>query len=78
VASTRYELTINSMLIMEKMNIDINLSGQEENKFRTVYLVLGTTGLVYITLSLVLPELGLDHYYYLWIVFLPGIIESLL
>ncbi len=63
---------------MEKMNIDINLSGQEEGKFRTLYLVLGSLGLVYVTLTFALPDLGLRHYYFAWIVFLPGFIEAIL
>lgn len=60
------------------MNIDINLSGQEEGKFRTLYLVLGSLGLVYVTLTFALPDLGLRHYYFAWIVFLPGFIEAIL
>jgi hypothetical protein len=30
------------------MNIDINLSGQEEGIYRTVYLILGASGLIWI------------------------------
>jgi len=63
---------------MEKLNIDINLSGQEEGKFRTLYLVIGTLGLIYVTLTILLPDLGLRHYYFSWIAFLPGFIEAIL
>ncbi len=63
---------------MEKMNIDINLSGQEEGKFRKLYLVIGTLGLIYLMLMFLLPDVGLKHYYFSWIVFLPGFIEAIL
>ena len=63
---------------MEKMNIDINLAGQEEGKYRKLYLVLGTCGLIWITLTLVFPNFGLRPFYFAWIVFLPGFIEAIL
>jgi len=58
------------------MNIDINISGQEEGKFKTFYLVLGIVGLIYLTLSFIRPEMKIN--YVLWIVFLPGFVESIL
>jgi hypothetical protein len=61
---------------MEKLNIDINLSGQQEGKFRTFYLVLGSTGLIYFALTLFIPDLNFN--YYAWIAFIPGFIESIL
>ena len=60
------------------MNIDINLSGQEEGKYRTFYFVIGTCGLIGITLIFLFPDLGLKHFYFSWIVFLPGVIEAIL
>lgn len=60
------------------MDININLAGQEPKNFRTIYLVLGITGFIVITLTMLLPDFKLKHFYYSWIVFLPGIIEAIL
>lgn len=65
-----------TILTMEKINIDINLSGQQDGKFRTFYLVIGTVGLMYFALTIILPELTFN--YFTWIVFLPGLIEAIL
>lgn len=63
---------------MDKINIDINLSGQEEGKFRALYLVLGISGIIWMTVTLIFPELGLRQFYFTWIVFLPGFMEAIL
>ena len=61
---------------MEKMNIDINLSGQETGKFRTFYLVIGIIGLFFLTLYFVLPDMKFN--YFRWVIFIPGFIEAIL
>jgi hypothetical protein len=63
---------------MERITIDINLSGQEEGRFRFFYLLVGALGLLYLAITLLLPELELQRYYFYWIVFLPGLIEAIL
>ena len=63
---------------MEKMSIDINLSGQEEGKFRTFFFILGTLGLIWVGLTIFFPEWGLGYHYFLWILFLPGFIDAIL
>ncbi len=63
---------------MGKMNIDINIAGQEEGKLRMFYLVLGLLGTLYIAIMLFLPDLGMNHFYFGWILFLPGFIKAIL
>ena len=67
-----------SRLTVEKMNININIAGQEEGKFRTFYLVVGILGLIYIALTFMTPDLGLTYNYFMWIVLFPVFIEAIL
>lgn len=60
------------------MNININMAGQEEGKFRKLYLVIGVIGIIYIALSFIIPNLAPGNNYFLWIVFLPGFAEAIL
>lgn len=58
-----------------KVSIDINLSGQEEGKFRTFFLVLGLLGLAWIATSFIFPELTFN--FFTWLVFIPSCIQAI-
>lgn len=63
---------------MEKMSIDINLAVQEERKFKTFYLVLGSCGLAFLVLTFIWPDLPFRSSYLMWIAFLPSMVDAIL
>jgi hypothetical protein len=63
---------------MEKMSININLVAQEERKFKTFYLVLGSAGLFFLLFTFIWPVFTFSGSYLMWIAFIPGFIEAIL
>jgi hypothetical protein len=59
------------------MNIDINIYSQSNGRYRKLYLIIGILALIYLALSIAMPRLELQTYYAMWIVFVPGIIDSI-
>jgi len=58
------------------MVININLSTQEEGKYRMLYLVLGVWGLVFIGIVIFYPNLR--QAYLVWLPLIPSAVQSLL